>query len=56
MNPTCWRSGYPSLSKIVASVALTFFAYLGFTSITFTAGDLRDPTRELPRAMGYASG
>jgi hypothetical protein len=30
---------YPSLSKIVASVALTFFAYLGFNVITFTAGD-----------------
>ena len=31
------------LSKIVASVALTFFAYLGFNVITFTAGDLRNP-------------
>jgi amino acid transporter len=44
-------SGYPSFSKIIASVALTFFAYLGFNVITFTAGDLRDPKRELPRAM-----
>ena len=49
-------STYPSLSKIVASVALTFFAYLGFNVITFTAGDLRDPTRDLPRAMTYALG
>ena len=57
MNPHLLAfSGYPSLSKIVASVALTFFAYLGFNVITFTAGDLRDPTRELPRAMGYALG
>ena len=39
------------MSKIVASVALTFFAYLGFNVITFTAGDLRDPARELPKAM-----
>ena len=44
-------SGWPSWSKIVASVALTFFAYLGFSVITFTAGDMRDPHRTLPRAM-----
>ena len=49
-------SGYPSLSKIIASVALTFFAYLGFNVITFTAGDLRDPARELPKAMYSALG
>jgi amino acid transporter len=49
-------STYPSLSDIVASVALTFFAYLGFSVITFAAGDLRDPTRELPRAMYGALG
>jgi amino acid transporter len=44
-------SGWPSLNKIIASVALTFFAYLGFSVITFTAGDMRDPRRTLPRAM-----
>ena len=49
-------SGYPSVSDIVASVALTFFAYLGFSVITFAAGDLRDPARELPRAMYAALG
>ncbi len=49
-------SGYPSFSDIVASVALTFFAYLGFSVITFAAGDLRDPARELPRAMYVALG
>jgi amino acid transporter len=49
-------SGYPSPSQIVASVALTFFAYLGFSVITFAAGDLRDPERELPRAMYAALG
>jgi len=49
-------SGWPSFSKIVASVALTFFAYLGFSVITFTAGDLRDPARSLPRAMYLALG
>jgi amino acid transporter len=47
---------YPSFSKILASVALTFFAYLGFNVITFTAGDLQDPARDLPRAMFGALG
>jgi amino acid transporter len=47
-------SGYPSVSKIIASVALTFFAYLGFSVIAFAAGDLRDPRRNLPRAMAVA--
>jgi amino acid transporter len=49
-------SGYPSFSKILASVALTFFAYLGFSVITFAAGDLREPARELPQAMYGALG
>jgi amino acid transporter len=47
-------STYPSASKILASVALTFFAYLGFNVITFAAGDLVDPKRNLPRAMYLA--
>ena len=47
-------STYPSASDIVASVALTFFAYLGFSVITFAVGDLRNPTRELPLAMYVA--
>ena len=48
--------GYPSFSKILASVAITFFAYLGFNVITFAAGDLGNPERELPRAMYGALG
>ena len=44
-------STYPERSAIVSSVALTFFAYLGFAVITFTGGDLPDPDRNLPRAM-----
>jgi amino acid transporter len=49
-------SGYPSFSKILASVALTFFAYLGFNVITFAVGDLGNPEHELPRAMYQALG
>ena len=49
-------SGYPSVSDIVSSVALTFFAFLGFGIVSFTAKDLADPSRELPRAMYLALG
>ncbi|MGH2636397.1 MAG: APC family permease [Gaiellaceae bacterium] len=49
-------SGYPSFSKIVASIALTFFAFLGFGVMTFTVAKLRDPERELPRAVALALG
>ena len=47
-------SDYPSLSKIIASIALTFFAYLGFSVIAFAGGDLPNPARSLPRAMSLA--
>jgi amino acid transporter len=49
-------SGYPSLRDIVSSVALTFFAFLGFGVITFTAKDLADPSGQLPRAVYLALG
>ena len=49
-------SGYPSIRDIVSSVALTFFAFLGFGVVTFTAKDLADPPRQLPRAMAIAIG
>jgi amino acid transporter len=48
--------GYPPFRSIVSSVALTFFAYLGFAVISFAAGDLRRPERDLPRAMYLALG
>jgi amino acid transporter len=47
-------SGYPPWRDIIASVALTFFAFLGFGIITFTAKDLRKPSYQLPRAMYLA--
>jgi amino acid transporter len=57
MNPSLLApSGYPSLQDIVSSVALTFFAFLGFGIITFTAKDLAKPARDLPRAMYLALG
>lgn len=47
---------YPGAQDIVSSVALTFFAFLGFGVVTFTARDLREPARQLPRAMALAIG
>ena len=47
---------YPPAVDIMSSVALTFFAYLGFTVISFTGDDLPDPGRNLPRAMYLALG
>lgn len=47
-------SGYPGWREIVSSVALTFFAFLGFGVITFTAKDLPHPSRQLPRAIAFA--
>jgi amino acid transporter len=47
-------SGYPSVRDIVSSVALTFFAFLGFGVITFTAKDLAEPKRQLPKAVYLA--
>jgi amino acid transporter len=47
-------SGYASVRDIVSSVALTFFAFLGFGVVTFTAKDLPDPSKQLPRAMYLA--
>jgi amino acid transporter len=55
MNPHLLApSGYPPLKDIISSVALTFFAFLGFGIITFTAKDLAKPSRQLPRAMYLA--
>jgi amino acid transporter len=49
-------SGYPGAQDIVSGVALTFFAFLGFGVVTFTAKDLADPARQLPKAMAIAIG
>jgi amino acid transporter len=49
-------STYPPMSYIMASVALTFFAYLGFGVIAFTGGDLENPKKNMPRAMYIALG
>jgi amino acid transporter len=51
----CWRRwGTRRCGTSVSGVALTFFAFLGFGIITFTAKDLARPSRQLPRAMYLA--
>ncbi|HYH92038.1 MAG TPA: APC family permease [Candidatus Saccharimonadales bacterium] len=47
---------YPAPRDIVSSVALTFFAFLGFGVVTFTAKDLARPAKQLPIAMFIAIG
>ena len=57
MNPSMLApSTYPPMSYILASVALTFFAYLGFGVIAFTGGDLENPKKNMPRAMYISLG
>ena len=57
INPTLLApSSYPPARDILSSVALTFFAFLGFGIVTFTARDLREPSKQLPRAMAIAIG
>jgi amino acid transporter len=50
------RSTYPDADKIISAVGLTFFAYLGFAVISFTAADMPDPERSVPRATYLALG
>jgi amino acid transporter len=49
-------SGYPPFSFIMASVALTFFAYLGFGVISFVGGDIENPKKNMPKAMYLSIG
>lgn len=57
INPSLLApSTYPPVSFILASVALTFFAYLGFGVIAFTGGDLENPKKNMPRAMYISLG
>ena len=43
--------GYPCVSSIISSVAITFFAFLGFSVVAFIGPDMDDPDKNLPRAM-----
>jgi amino acid transporter len=44
------------MTYILASVALTFFAYLGFGVISFAGGDIENPKINMPRAMYISIG
>jgi amino acid transporter len=47
---------YPPTIDLLSSIALTFFAYLGFAVISYTGDDLDDPVRNLPKATYLALG
>jgi amino acid transporter len=49
-------AAYPPMRQVLASVALTFFAYLGFGVISFSGGDIKDPAKNMPRAMYISLG
>jgi amino acid transporter len=42
---------WPSTTPILGSLALTFFAFTGFAVISNSVEDMKNPTRDLPRAM-----
>jgi arginine:agmatine antiporter len=46
LNP----SGEPLLGAIAAAAPITMFAFMGLESATIPAGDVRHPTRTIPRA------
>jgi amino acid transporter len=43
-------STYPDTRYIISSIGLTFFAFLGFAVISFTAADIEEPEKNVPRA------
>jgi amino acid transporter len=52
LDPDLLRpSDYPAPGSILASVAVTFFAYEGFRVVTNAAEDVPDPSRTIPRAI-----
>lgn len=49
-------SNYPPFGDIAGSVAITFFAFLGFGVVVFSAGDIPNPEKNLPRAVYLSIG
>lgn len=45
---------YPGIRPILFSLAITFFAYSGFSVITNAAEEVKNPAKTLPRAMFLA--
>ena len=52
LSPAEWPGG----TSVLGSLALTFFAFAGFAVISNAADRVRDPARDLPRAMYTAIG
>lgn len=45
------RETFPPTRDIFSSVALTFFAYLGFSMVAFTGSEIPNPKKNIPKAM-----
>jgi amino acid transporter len=45
---------WPPVTPILGSLALTFFSYTGFAVVANSVEEMKDPSRDLPRAM-YAT-
>lgn len=41
----------PQFSEVESILLLTFYAFIGFEGATMPAGELRDPRRDIPRAL-----
>ena len=48
------KDTYPPTNDILSSVALTFFAFLGFSMVAFTGEDLENPKKNMPKAMLFS--
>ena len=46
----------PLQSGVVPAAAIVFFVYLGFEGIANLTEEVRDPSRDLPRAIFYSIG
>jgi amino acid transporter len=44
-------NSWPAGTPVISSLALTFFAFTGFAVVSNAAEDMKNPARDLPRAM-----
>ena len=51
-QPTALSNPYPNgLGGVFAGITMVFFAYMGFQVITMMAGEVKESSKEVPRAM-----
>ncbi len=56
-NPKPAEAPVPvTLSALVGGYLLAYFAYSGWNAVTYVAGEVKDPTRNIPRALCGGAG